>query len=361
LHASLRVYSQNVCVLPAGARERVLQHGGVLGMALIVLAPLCAAAAGPLSKPALLAIFLAYVSGAVVPLSLYCVFLFGAACHFVACRHDHKRERLAALANRLVDEKGQALYDVVLIQELFGTWYSDANRQFFVAAMKERGYAFTALPSAVAVLPSTWANSGLAIFSPWPLSDETYTSFQSQMMSDFFAVNRGALGATVHLPSGQQVRAFSTHFAPPLAVLDVFEGMPKFVHRALDVHPLQAAHLAKIVSSSASSAPLVVGGDFNAHVHGEAYRVLCSTLDQVGLENLSAGVLEANDAPITTNPPGETLLTGGGRSVKILDYIFASRGLAAKGAKCRVLPQATPHQPFQFVSDHFGVAVEVSS
>ena len=99
-----------------------------------------------------------------------------------------------------------------------------------------------------------------------------------------------------------------------------------------------------------------------AQVCGEAYQTLCAELHQVGMKNLTADLLETEGAPITTNPPGERCLTGGKRTARILDYIFARRELAANGSvSCDVLPQATPGQPFEFVSDHFGVSAEIRS
>ena len=60
----------------------------------------------------------------------------------------------------------------------------------------------------------------------------------------------------------------------------------------------------------------------------------------VGMVHLTAAMLEAARSPPTANPPGEVALTGGGRTPRILDYVFASCGLVAS-AECAVLDQAT--------------------
>ena len=76
-------------------------------------------------------------------------------------------------SNNDVKPEGQSqpAYDFVLLQELYATWYSDTQRAKFVATMKRNGYRYVALPSAISTFPSMWANSGVAIFSRFPIKD----------------------------------------------------------------------------------------------------------------------------------------------------------------------------------------------
>lgn len=89
--------------------------------------------------------------------------------------HDFKSERLEELATRLSDTNGSPKYDVVLLQEFYGCWYSDTHRDFFTKRMAQRGYAHVAKPKRTASFPALWANSGLAVFSPFPIDEISQT------------------------------------------------------------------------------------------------------------------------------------------------------------------------------------------
>lgn len=304
-----------------------------------------------------------------VPAAYLAALIVGFA-SWITGRHDFKSERMAVLASRL----GKQDYDVVLLQELYGTWYADGHRTRLVKAMADNGYGHFAMPSAVSALPSCWANSGLAIFSRHPLSDVKHHLFTHQTIYDRLAVNRGVIGATVHLPGGSGLaRVYGTHFGPPLSVLEeVQSATPYWLQRLVDVYPQQVGDIVSIIKADAARAgvatpPLFLAGDFNAPVLSEPYDLLCRELkNELCLDNLAAELLEAKDAPCTTNPPGERLLTGGKRTQHILDYAFADRRKFAVD-ECSICPQRLQGLmpdgkpwPFQFISDHLAVSVRAS-
>jgi len=156
---ALRVYSQNVCILPVGGRERLLQPSSLFGTFLLLLLLF------HYNLPHLLLFLL--------PTSLFCPLayllafpLWGGSNLFA---HDYKAERLEELADRVTSKHttgkqtsgkytpGQYTprYEVLLLQEFFGTYYSDRHRQQFARLLRDRGYKHHAMPPSnfLSILP----------------------------------------------------------------------------------------------------------------------------------------------------------------------------------------------------------------
>lgn len=231
----LKIYSQNVCVLPVGGRETWLQPASLIGSVLLPIFLISTLHSSPLLLVSATTILL--TTAFFCPVGYLLAAPLWAGSNLFS--HDYKAERLACLADRLaVPGTLEPAYDVVLLQELFGCWYSDVHRLELVRLMKQRGYLYHAMPSCslLSILPSFWANSGLAVFSRHPLSDAASHTFKNQLFYDYWLVNRGVLGATVDAPreKGGKLRVFSVHFGPPVSVLTFFSFVPVAVMEFFD-------------------------------------------------------------------------------------------------------------------------------
>jgi endonuclease/exonuclease/phosphatase family metal-dependent hydrolase len=371
----IRVYSQNVCVLPLGGRESLLQKSSILGTILVLAA---FGAASFFVKP----IALATAAVFLLSTSLFCPLGYFMATPYWALSNfygdDYKAERLAALADRLATKGKKPAYDVVLLQEFFGCFYSDVHRIHFTKLMFERGYKYNACPpcSMKSIFPALWANSGLAVFSPYRVTQPRFQPFRKQLFYDYWLVSRGILSAKVDVNGGIQV--VSTHFGPPLSVLSMFKAVPEFLKTKFDVFDAQISDLVQTIRSSPH--PSIVGGDFNAAVNGPHYRSLKSALASVDLVNTGLSFEQAGAKP-TANPPEEKVLTKGIRAAMVLDYVFASSslgkstalvgGMAMKGDGCLEGMCISDHAPVEAevgvdeditdCSDEEGVVCDVDS
>ena len=360
MSATLKVYSQNVCVLPVGGREQMLQTSSLVGSVLFL--PIFASAA--LLGCDVLLLFSIFVfviiTALFCPIGYFLVSPLWAGSNLFA--DDFKSERLSALASRLSSSPhksgGPPLYDIVMLQEFFGCFYSDRHRQHFTALMTAKGYPYSCLPpcSLSSTFPSLWGNSGLAIFSPHPLSSPTFHTFKNQLFYDYWLVNRGILGVKVHVPlsvSSTPLSAFSVHFGPPVSVLTLFSFVPAWLTSLVDVFDKQTSELVELVSSYDDGRLAVVGGDFNAPAAGPAYNRLKASLSCIGLYNTGPS-FELPSAKPTANPPGETLLTKGLRTPKVLDYVFAAEALTkGRRVSCIVGDMRVKNESrFEMISDH---------
>lgn len=303
--------------------------------------------------------------------------------------HDYKKERLHKLGTELLTKKGKILYDVVLLQEFFGAFYSDRHREYFVDLMKQVRQKLTAcfatalinkeggalssylhtLPklshsaqlgykfhgkssrSFFSSFPSLWANAGLAIFSPYPVKDIVARPFKNQSFYDRWMAARGIISATVSLPSdkGGDMRFFSVHVGPTVYVLSSFDFIPVFIKQMADKFALQIGEVQDEITRQAKKHNLrgVIGGDFNVRVNTEPYKFLKDRLEDIGYVCKSTE-FELPGAKMTANPPGEYLLTGGTREAKILDYFFSD----LPGGSSEVANMTVSHDAFNMNSDH---------
>eukprot|EP00750_Incisomonas_marina_P002949 INCI12783.4.p1 GENE.INCI12783.4~~INCI12783.4.p1 ORF type:complete len:374 (+),score=47.53 INCI12783.4:284-1405(+) len=356
----LKAYVQNVCVLPAGARERHLQVGGILGgLGLLALFLFATTSLSALSR--ILLGILVFGTGLGFCVVVHVAIALVGGLHALFGWHDHKSERLGVLAKRLVTADGRPAYDVVMLQEFYGAWYNDSNRANFIAVMRRNGYSNCARPSRFPVLPSLWANSGLAVFSPHPITEVENVPFSAQTIYDRFAVNRGVFACDVLVP-GQHppLRVATTHFGPSLAVLQMASFLPKRVKDLLDVHPRQVKELCQVMDTpSHVRKALLLAGDFNAILGSVTEKDMCERLSASKISHLTEELFSGPCPPITANPPGELFLSCGGRLPHTLDYAF---GRLLRAGPCKVLPQLVTEKklPFEYISDHVGLHIEFS-
>eukprot|EP00520_Triparma_pacifica_P015712 CAMPEP_0118640482 /NCGR_PEP_ID=MMETSP0785-20121206/4778_1 /TAXON_ID=91992 /ORGANISM="Bolidomonas pacifica, Strain CCMP 1866" /LENGTH=344 /DNA_ID=CAMNT_0006531875 /DNA_START=28 /DNA_END=1059 /DNA_ORIENTATION=- len=327
----LRIYSQNICCLPYGSRERYLQKGSIIGFFLVTSLFLFTFVSFPDARKTTATVWLV-LSGTWLnaPLMFYSTLPFiTLLTTILPGHHDYKLQRLRTLVDdKLTTDDGKPRYDAVCMQELFGCIYSDAARLAFVKIMFDAGYTHSALPSTsiLSVFPSLWANSGLAIFSVHPLTDVSMVPYKSRLFYDYWTVQRGVLSTKCNTKDGTFWVA-STHFGPPVSVLESFSSLPKFLVGLLDKYECQCEELVEVVKEwNESGFEGVIGGDFNAIVKGPDYELLKSRLAAQKMNLLWDG-FESPNCPPTVNPPNDRLLTTGDRTPMVLDYMFCTKGL----------------------------------
>jgi len=198
---------------------------------------------------------------------------------------------------------------------------------------------------------SLWANPGLAIFSKYEVSNIVSEPFSHQLFYDYWLVNRGVLSATISPPGFPAVRVHSVHFGPPLGVLTFFAFLPRAIVRYVDKFNQQVDELVARVGSDTGDLPAILAGDFNCTPDSPDYAYLKSKLLTVGVENAGPD-FERADAKPTGNPPGEFMLTGGLRTPKVLDYLFASKDLAKLGQVYVGEQGVKEGRGFEMISDH---------
>ena len=132
--------------------------------------------------------------------------------------------------------------DVLLMQELDGPGVESLARSL--------GMNFVYVPSAVHPTPDH--DFGVAILSPWPITDPQKVPLPYQHR--FRKMRRSAAAATVHLPTGD-VRVYAVHFETTF-------GLWGEEHR-------RAQARAVLEAAAGWTGPVVIGGDFNSRTTGE--------------------------------------------------------------------------------------------
>jgi len=141
----------------------------------------------------------------------------------------------------------------------------------------------------------------------------------------------------------------STHFGPPVDVLEAFKSLPRWLQNILDKYDGQLGELRDLIGSwKEEGVEGIVAGDFNAIVHGKQYKMLKRELGNVGMKILWDG-FEKEDCPTTVNPLEDRALTGGGRTPMVLDFIFASSGLEGDASIGDVVVKG---KNWECISDH---------
>ena len=189
-----------------------------------------------------------------------------------------------------------------------------------------------------------WVDSGLQIFSDYPLSRIRQIAFGNCAGFDCLA-NKGAVMATIALPGQGAIELVTTHLNSRNA-----SGVPD--SRSLAAYRAQVADLAAFVRANRDPAlPLVMAGDFNA-----------SSPDR-------ARALGAAAAPVTRNDAlGYCLVKAGSCRSSFPGMTAAVRLRArdwqfyANGSGETILPEAVamtfgPEANGRLLSDHIGYSV----
>ena len=141
-------------------------------------------------------------------------------------------------------------YDFIMLQEAF----TKKSFKKLNKALKRKGYYSTGKPFRRFYKPF---NSGLVIFSRYPLSDIKIMLFDHLASADKFS-SKGVLFALATLPNGEKIQLATTHFQA---------GRSKKYRAIRETHIDQIEDVFKKVFNN-RSVPVIFGGDFNI---GESY------------------------------------------------------------------------------------------
>ena len=161
-------------------------------------------------------------------------------------KRTYHNERLPKLIEKLESSD----YDFIMLQETFTrSSYKKLNR-----ALQAKGYFTSGKPFRRFYKPF---NSGLVIFSKYPLSDVKIMLFDHLAAEDKFS-SKGVLFSKATLPTGDKVQLATTHFQ---------------AKQGKKYQAIRESHIDQIVDVfrrvfNEKSIPVIFGGDFNI---GESY------------------------------------------------------------------------------------------
>jgi len=254
-------------------------------------------------------------------------------------RAPNKQQRLRAFVEHVANDR----FDVVLMQEMFlgrlGPMYISTEIEDVIARMQAAGYLFWTDPTAS--LPYFGQNSGLMIFSKYPIKRSVYENFSgtkeipSQKGLIISEIEVGASG-------GMTVLVGNTHFDSRSV-----DGRISETRQVFDAVRREIA----ISHGGNTGRPVrcIVGGDFNIDIRdGRLYTQLEEAASAVGLENIFANSTKSTE-----------------RSGLQIDHLFVSvNTLPVVGSRVLdyVIPAAVrdsrPAEP-EGVSDHYGLGADL--
>ncbi len=246
---------------------------------------------------------------------------------------DHKDERLSAIVREVFSR-----YDVVCVQEAFVVF--SHRGQMLIDAAAEAGFPYYAAPAYPGACGVAIADSGLFIFSRFPIDSVTRVAYRRGQGSDRLVVKE-VQHAAVRIADGLRFHVLNTHMQSTQS--------PAFVapwRRALMRE--QACELRQFLDSVQT--PVLLCGDFNCDRTDELYADLMARL---GFDAEQDEVTSIGTHPVThpaavfTNPHG---VDAADRSV---DAIFprhapdvaAPRPCVCRGATLTPIPTRTLLQP----------------
>lgn len=270
--STLCVVTVNICVFPAGLRNRPLGTQTLVSVLvsvavlLVIIQPsfLTGCAMG-FALPAAIAFF------AGIPLARLAGFLLQA----VKGYDDFKRERIRLF----LEFVKQSNADVICVQECFESWLWPSGH---TAALLEGARAEGFHCSTPTVDFSSWSgmNSGLLILSKIPIIQSTEHVFRSQFLLERFAVKRVALRC--NLDCGLQI--FTCHLTPEAENCGPIRWAGRLIQ---ETRRGQANELSALLRQAPG--PLILAGDLNLSLQFQEGKVLPSPPAEEVLERLKIG------------------------------------------------------------------------
>jgi len=209
-------------------------------------------------------------------------------------------ERLPKFINVLENSD----YDFILLQEVFTkTAYKRINR-----AMKAKGYYSSGKPFRRFYKP---INSGLIIFSKYPLTDVKIMLFDHLAAEDKFS-SKGVLFAKASLPNGDVIQLANTHFQSKSD--EKYKNIRK-------THINQIQSVFKNVFND-ENVPVIFGGDFNiGNNYGEEFSDFMAKFKKLGLTTLPPASRQTYTSDCIVNSL-KKLLKPDCEARKQVDFIF---------------------------------------
>ncbi|ELP84309.1 sphingomyelinase C precursor, putative [Entamoeba invadens IP1] len=288
-----------------------------------------------------------------------------------AAGHDHKDSRLRVFCNdRLQD------FDVVCFQEVFKelNW----RREKLLKKAKKAGFKWR-IQTEKPLFPLFLVDAGLVIISRFPIVEKDFRMYTRGIYADAVA-SKGVLYAKIEVQPNRYIHVFDTHTQADYT-LDLEKAKPSRERRM--VHVKEYAEFVQ-EKTTGNNYPAICCGDFN--VNGRAgtdgttesveYKEFLQTfvvpngelIDLLLRDNHGVQPVTFGDSFVDasgTETPFDTEITYEEQCMdkSRLDYIFQLKRegeepqLTCKN--CRVDKFPVKGRKFPFMSDHFGVTVDV--
>lgn len=277
--------------------------------------------------------------------------------------------------------------DIIAVQELFASPFVPfcCAQSFAVRIMASLGYNAVIGPNPTIldlVRRGKWTDSGLVIFSRLPVVETRSIRFESGAALDAGAC-KGAMWARFELASGRYLDVFNCHLQASHTGADgeVFERIRRS----------QIKELREFIELAGTEHPYLLTGDFNVDAipepsdpmgtygipfrpprqESEDYQRLVAALDPKGrLVDLLCGPTLADPLGTEavgkrhpcTRPPRLRMPSSAGyvarhKYPQRLDYVFYRPTVSSliEHEQSRVEPFEVVDQPFEYLSDHFGI------
>lgn len=304
----------------------------------------------------------------------------------------HKAARLEEFKKRVLP----SAYDIVLLQECFGTF--SLRRAAFLSSCRELGFDSIAAPQPLARLEAALVDGGLVMLSRFAIAASDYHTFRSATKSDLLAA-KGVLYGLVY-PHGEGrpgLHVFNTHLQA--SYLPAAEEPATRAIRAQQIAEIVAFIQRKVAEHPGF--PVLFGGDLNLDSTDESSAEYAGLIRQLGaLGRARDLVCEGHGGrhPVTchdwSQTPRETVLTpqetyDSFERDSSYDYIFlidpdrhhratsSSTHMLDKRAGSTPSPpfrldracvepflvadEPTSERPFTHLSDHSAVAVSLTA
>jgi len=203
-------------------------------------------------------------------------------------------------------------YDIVLLQEVFGTAWCGEWRKVFSSTPNMQ--SVMGIKAKCKIL-----DSGLVILSRYPIIDSSFTQFRSKSLSNA-VIDRGFLYAEIKVGE-KRVHVINTHLNPDETHYGI-HSPAEYRRRQLQ----EILRFKKKVEGEKVKGEWVIGGDFNDDKLSEALRPM-----------IVSNVMEA------TSHKRVSYASEDGGQPHCIDYLVTSR------------PQQYARVVHNLISDHYGV------
>lgn len=263
---------------------------------------------------------------------------------------DAQERRLQNFCSFLKD------YDVVCMQEVTIFWGLDAIASIIRDAGRAHGLGHFCNSGRWPAFPATYATSGLAVLSRFPITRAKPFHFSTQSWFEWSIVKRGALMVELEGPSGCKLALLNVHTTSGIEVLESGVGRRAEKKRANPSGLNQLIEVLDVFEEFSRSAEhRIFCGDFNLPKDSHAFSILKARAKALGLQDCFP------DSPPTfgcVDDPQEVLLTKpADRGLpKVLDHVFSNKKCRSAHVEKLAAPVGSD-SGYQQVSDHRAVAV----
>lgn len=199
---------------------------------------------------------------------------------------DWKTERVKVLIDAILENDE---FDVLCFQEIF--WRP--SRLIFIERLKDR-YPYYFIDGSLGRY-FFGLNSGLAIFSKYPIVDKVIHTYKDYRGVEDLAM-KGVIGVKINLNPGrepQYIHVFTTHIQSGIGeepyAFTIFDKFTGSKGSKMDSHELkksQINELVKIIQKFSNMSRVVIAGDLNVDSMRSEYKFLKTVLNSYEIKDL---------------------------------------------------------------------------